>query len=90
MPGVKQGVLAHTKTQGPKCAVGRTLAKMSPKDRAELLEVLDDADTYHGTAIAAWMTNTYKDRVSATAVQNHRRGDCSCAQLAALQTRGSA
>jgi hypothetical protein len=85
MPGVKGGVLSHVKTQGPKCPIGLVFAKMPPKDRNELLEVLGDADTYPGTAIAAWLTATYDVRVSPGSVQGHRRGHCSCGQLAALQ-----
>jgi hypothetical protein len=85
MPGVKSGVLSHVKTQGPKCPIGILLPKMSAKDRVELVEVLADADTYPGTAIAAWMTTTFDVRVSANSVQGHRRGHCSCGQLAARQ-----
>jgi hypothetical protein len=86
MASVKDGVLQHVKTQGPKCPIGIVLPKMTAKDRKELLdEVLTDPDTYPGTAVAAWMTATYDVRVSPNSVQAHRRGHCSCGQLAALQ-----
>lgn len=76
-------VEASTNTTQPLCKIGKILAgdKLTPKDKAYLVEVLSVPETtpnrLNNTAIAKVLREENFD-VSNSAVDRHRRQDCPC------------
>lgn len=70
----------ETRKRGPKCSVGKLLAKSSSEDRAALQDALAaDPDEWPTVAIARAI------QIGAHTVRRHRRGDCSCDRNGATQ-----
>lgn len=78
------GLMEQIKTEAAKsrnqtqCKMGVAFAQMSPKDRADVEEALEDA-TIPATVINRVLRDAgYDLDPKGESVQRHRRGDCAC------------
>jgi len=64
------------KGKGPRCAIGKVIAKASDDDRTALQDALNaDPDEWPASAIAKALN------VGEHTVRRHRRGACSCGRI---------
>lgn len=67
---------AHIVLNGPRCGVGKVLARLGAKDRAKLEAALK-ATHLPNTAIARWGKGK-GEHLTAEMVGRHRKGECGC------------
>lgn len=80
---IRASVLAHTRTQGPKCRVAQLVQSLPKAEQAELVEVLADPSVQH-TALSRWSA-TRGPTIPPLSFAGHRNGTCSCAQAERLR-----